>query len=189
MRLGQKLAAARRANVTGTARVLDVARALHVRAPVRRFVHVSTAFVAGTHGGRFSERDAWVGQRFRNAYEQSHLEAETLTRDAHELPTAGTLDIVPVDYVAEAILALADAPAGAATYHLTGGAIATSLHQLGDLVAGHLDRTVAPRAVSGPCATTLHRSPAGRLLMAHFRVGHRVKTNVGCKKSWPRGAQ
>jgi long-chain acyl-CoA synthetase len=54
---------------------------------LRRFGYVSTAYVAGDHRGTFSEDDLYVGQRFRNAYEQTKFEAERLVRArTHELP-------------------------------------------------------------------------------------------------------
>src|SRR4029453_16907016 len=42
----------------------------------RRFVHVSTAYVAGTHAGEFTED--MHGSEFRNTYEQTKCEAERL---------------------------------------------------------------------------------------------------------------
>jgi long-chain acyl-CoA synthetase len=48
---------------------------------------VSTAYVAGTHHGRFTEDVADVGQGFHNSYEQTKLEAEQLVRSlAERLP-------------------------------------------------------------------------------------------------------
>ena len=44
------------------------------------FTHVSTAYVAGTHAGEFTEDDLDVGQGFRNSYERSKFEAEQLVR-------------------------------------------------------------------------------------------------------------
>src|SRR5260370_36952060 len=44
--------------------------------------YLSTAFVAGRHRGRFSERDLDLGQSFRNSYERSKFEAELLVRSA-----------------------------------------------------------------------------------------------------------
>jgi nucleoside-diphosphate-sugar epimerase len=62
--------------------VLQLAR----RAPrLERIVHVSTAYVSGTHPGHFTEADCDVGQAFRNTYEQTKLEAENLVR-ASDLP-------------------------------------------------------------------------------------------------------
>jgi thioester reductase-like protein len=72
-------------NVEGTRRVLELA----ARAPsLERFVHVSTAYVAGTHAGAFEETDLDVGQGFRNPYEQSKAEAERLVRARSDLPVS-----------------------------------------------------------------------------------------------------
>lgn len=75
---------ARLVNVEGTRRALELAAS---SPGLRRFVHVSTAYVAGTHPGRFFERDHDLAQSFRNSYEQSKFEAERLVRDASALPT------------------------------------------------------------------------------------------------------
>ena len=47
---------------------------------LRRFVHVSTAYVAGDRHGVFGEDDVTVGIPFRNTYEQTKHEAEELLR-------------------------------------------------------------------------------------------------------------
>ena len=47
-----------------------------------RLVHLSTAWVAGTRRGLFTEFDLACGQRFCNAFEQSKYEAECLLRDS-----------------------------------------------------------------------------------------------------------
>ena len=47
---------------------------------------ISTAYVAGTHAGRFFECDHDVGQSFHNSYEQSKFEAERLVRSRPGLP-------------------------------------------------------------------------------------------------------
>jgi nucleoside-diphosphate-sugar epimerase len=70
---------ARAINVEGTRRVLELAAGLP---DLRRLVHVSTAYVAGRFAGRFGEDDLFVGQEFRNTYEQSKAEAEQLVREA-----------------------------------------------------------------------------------------------------------
>ncbi|HEU4976081.1 MAG TPA: SDR family oxidoreductase [Baekduia sp.] len=60
-------------NVDGTRELLRLAGC----APgLRRFVHVSTAFVAGDRAGRFLETEGDVGQTCRNTYEQTKLAAE-----------------------------------------------------------------------------------------------------------------
>jgi thioester reductase-like protein len=64
---------ARAINVGGTCAMLDLA----ARAPaLERFVHVSTAFVAGDRPGVYRECEGDVGQPCRNTYEQTKLEAE-----------------------------------------------------------------------------------------------------------------
>src|SRR3954447_1243521 len=55
------------------------------------------------------------------------------------------VDVVPVDYVADAILALAGRAAG--TYHLSAGENATTVGDLVDLASAHLERP-APRTLS-----------------------------------------
>jgi thioester reductase-like protein len=79
---------ARAINVDGVARVLELAREIAAGGSLRRFVHVSTAYVSGRHAGEFSEDDLDVGQEFRNTYEQSKNEAERLLRQATDLPLA-----------------------------------------------------------------------------------------------------
>jgi thioester reductase-like protein len=78
----QSLAEARAINVVGTRGVVQLAQRIAARGRLRRLVHVSTAYVAGRHHGRFTERDLWVGQAFRNSYEQTKAEAEALVRRA-----------------------------------------------------------------------------------------------------------
>jgi long-chain acyl-CoA synthetase len=73
---------AREINVEGTRSMLGLARA----ARARRFVHVSTAYVAGTHAGRFTED--MRGDTFRNTYEQTKCEAEALFDAADDLDVA-----------------------------------------------------------------------------------------------------
>jgi thioester reductase-like protein len=72
---------ARDINVDGTRRMLELAAACQERGGLRRFSHISTAYVAGSHQGEFGEDDYDVGQSFRNTYEQSKWEAEGLVRE------------------------------------------------------------------------------------------------------------
>jgi nucleoside-diphosphate-sugar epimerase len=67
---------AREINVDGTRAILDLAQDVGAR----RFVHVSTAYVAGTHSGTFTED--MLGTEFRNTYEQTKCEAERIVREA-----------------------------------------------------------------------------------------------------------
>ena len=78
---------ARAINVDGTRRVLELAELANACGTFRCYTQISTAYVAGTHSGRFHESDHDVGQDFRNAYEQSKFEAEQLVRSKRELPT------------------------------------------------------------------------------------------------------
>jgi thioester reductase-like protein len=185
------LEASRAINVEGTRRVLEFAERCHARGGLRRLSYISTAYVAGEHVGRFSEDDLDVGQRFRNAYEQSKFEAERLVASSREqmpvtvlrpsivvgehdsgwtqsfnvlywplrafargayaaLPARrdAPVDVVPVDYVADAIFALSQSPeAEGSTYHLTAGAEATSVGELVDLATARFGRP-APRLIA-----------------------------------------
>lgn len=70
-----ELEEARAINVEGTRRLLAACAALPA---LERFVHVSTAYVSGSHEGEFREDDREVGQDFRNTYERTKIEAERL---------------------------------------------------------------------------------------------------------------
>lgn len=177
-------------NVDGTRRVLDFAEHCHARGGLWRVCYISTAYVAGEHKGLFSEDDLDVGQGFRNAYEQSKFEAESVVSRARAwLPTTvlrpsiivgerssgwtasfnvlywplrafargayvavparreAPVDVVPVDYVADAAFALTRAPeAEGATYHLTAGANATTVGELVELATARFGRP-APRLI------------------------------------------
>ncbi|HEY1592557.1 MAG TPA: SDR family oxidoreductase [Solirubrobacteraceae bacterium] len=78
---------ARAINREGTNRVLELAELAKQHGGLERYAHVSTAYVAGTHRGRFFERDLDVSQAFRNSYEQAKFEAEELVRGRSDLPT------------------------------------------------------------------------------------------------------
>lgn len=81
------LPAARSVNVEGTRHMLELAELVAVRGDgLECYGHISTAYVAGEHTGRFGEDAHDLGQRFRNTYEQSKFEAEALVR-ASALPT------------------------------------------------------------------------------------------------------
>jgi thioester reductase-like protein len=182
--------AARAINLDGTRRVLEFAERCHARGVLRRMCYVSTAYVAGEHSGCFSEDDLEVGQRFRNAYEQSKFEAECLIARSHRhLPITvfrpsiivgerdsgwtasfnvlywplrafarGTyaalparadapVDVVPVDYVADAIFALGQSPeAEGATFHLTAGRHVTTVGELVQMASAFFKRP-APRLI------------------------------------------
>ena len=156
---------AERVNVAGLETLLALARDARRAGGLRRFQHVSTAYVAGIQRGDLVAEDLPADtHRFRNSYERTKARAERLLRAQGEvpytiyrpsiivgnsrtgrttgwntiyfpmrlvahghapvLPCAGRqlLDCVPVDFVAEAIRALArrDDTAGG-SYHLTAG--------------------------------------------------------------------
>jgi thioester reductase-like protein len=67
---------ARRINVEGTRRILDLARAAQARVD-----YIGTAYVAGDRQGLAREDELDVGQPFRNSYEQSKMEAEKLAQE------------------------------------------------------------------------------------------------------------
>ena len=82
------LGEARAINVDGTARVLDFAVDAQARDGLQRFLHVSTAYVAGRHEGTFRERQLDAGQTFRNTYEETKADAESIVTLARELGPA-----------------------------------------------------------------------------------------------------
>ncbi len=174
---------ARAINVEGTRAMLELATLCHRHGGLRRFTYISTAYVAGLHAGRFCEDDLDVGQRFRNAYEQSKFESEQLVRAQRErLPVTivrpsiivgdsatgwtasfnvlywptralargafpmlparrrSPVDVVSVDYVADAVQRLSALPAAAGnTFHLTSARDATSIGELLALACEKLD--------------------------------------------------
>jgi nucleoside-diphosphate-sugar epimerase len=178
------LQAARVINVDGTRRMLEFAERCHARGGLRRFSYISTAFVSGEHAGCFSEDDLDVGQLFRNTYEQSKFEAESLVdRSRGHLPITvlrpsiivgerdsgwtasfnvlywplrafsrgsyaalparrdAPVDVVPVDYVADATFVLSQAPAAEdATFHLTAGAHVSTVGELVELATAFFGR-------------------------------------------------
>jgi thioester reductase-like protein len=77
------LAEARAVNVEGTRHVLELAELAAARGDgLQCYGHISTAYIAGDHSGRFGEDAHDLGQGFRNTYEQSKFEAEALVRAA-----------------------------------------------------------------------------------------------------------
>jgi long-chain acyl-CoA synthetase len=170
-------------NLEGTRRVLELAELAQARGGLERYAHISTAYVAGTHSGRFHEHDHDVDQSFRNAYEQSKFEAEQLVRSRADLPTtilrpsiivgdrrsgwtsafnvlywplrafarglypavpavpSALVDVVSIDYVADAIYELCESDAGVGeTYHLTAGAKASNVSELVELASRYFNR-------------------------------------------------
>jgi long-chain acyl-CoA synthetase len=183
---GLELAEARAINVEGTRRLLD-----HAVSCGARFVHVSTAYVAGRHHGLWRESYADCGQRFRNTYEQTKLEAELLVQAAPiestilrpsivvgdsrtgwtssfnvlywpmrafargliaAVPARATsrVDVVPVDYVADAITHVTVArPDVRGTLNLVAGMDAVTAGELVGLTADALGRERPPLVAPG----------------------------------------
>ncbi|MCA9078956.1 MAG: SDR family oxidoreductase [Planctomycetaceae bacterium] len=72
-----------RSNVGGTKNVLEFCG----QAGIRRFHHVSTAYVAGKRTGICYENQLNEGQEFANPYEASKVEAEEMVRSSPHLDT------------------------------------------------------------------------------------------------------
>src|SRR3954467_5605578 len=198
----------REVNVGGTARLLEFGDEANARGGLTRFAYVSTAYVAGTHEGTFREDELDVGQAFRNPYEQSKHEAETLVRAAaHRLPvqifrpsiivgeeTSGwtasfnvlyaplkafargalrvlparrsaPVDVVPVDYVADAIFAIVTGAVerSAETFQLVAGREATNVGRLASLVPPPAPRPprASPATPPGPRRELFPRASTG----------------------------
>jgi thioester reductase-like protein len=188
------LAESRRVNVEGTRRLLEFAELCQGRGQnLRRFCHISTAYVAGDHPGEFTEDELEVGQGFRNAYARSKFEAELVVRErSAQLPIlvlrpsivvgerssgwtssfnvlypplkafsrgaypviparrSTPVDVVPVDYVADAVFELASGSEDdLGVYHLVSGGRATTVGRLIEHSARHFRRR-PPRVVSPP---------------------------------------
>jgi thioester reductase-like protein len=174
---------AREINLEGTARMLEFAELARTRGGLQRYGHISTAYVAGTHDGRFAECDLDVGQEFRNSYEQSKFESEQLVRAHDGLPftimrpsivvgdrrsgwtsafnvlywplrafarglftavpaiPSAPVDVVSIDYVADAIHELCESAGGIGeTYHLTAGADASTIGEIAALASKYFRR-------------------------------------------------
>jgi thioester reductase-like protein len=183
------LAEAREINLEGTRRMVEFAELAQQRGGLERYGHVSTAYVAGTYDGRFSECDLDLGQDFNNSYEQSKFEAEQLVRSKPHLPatimrpsivvgdrrngwtsafnvlywplrafargmfeavpavSSAPVDVVSVDYVADAIYELCEGAGGIGeTYHLTAGAKASTIGEIAQLASGYFRRP-APKVL------------------------------------------
>jgi nucleoside-diphosphate-sugar epimerase len=187
---GAERAELRRVNVEGTRNVLDLALA----APrLRRLNHFSTAYVSGDRVGVILEDELAMGQRFRNAYEETKFQAELLVRRAQAdlpatifrpsivvgdsrtgeidrfegpyalaillvasplavpLPLPGDavapLNVVPVDFVVDAAIAIGEHPAGAGrTVHLVDPA-PLSARRVYEMIAARAGKRLPPVSV------------------------------------------
>jgi thioester reductase-like protein len=179
---------ARAINVEGTREVIGFAREAKALGRLERFVHVSTAYVSGTHPSTFRERQLGAGQEFRNTYEQTKFEAEHVVAGATDLApaiarpsivmgesdsgwtpafnvlywplrafsrglfdtvparAAGRVDVVPVDYVADALVHLLDRDE-VGVFNLTAGRDAATVGELVDLTAERFPDRPKPKLV------------------------------------------
>jgi thioester reductase-like protein len=183
---------AREINVEGTRELIGFARECKALGRLERFVHVSTAYVAGQYSGTFRERQLVAGQSFRNTYEQTKWEAEHIVRAAGDLAPAvarpsivmgesdtgwtpafnvlywplrafsrglfdevpalpaAHVDVVPVDYVADALVHLLDVD-DQGVFNLVAGRDAPLATELVELACDRFDRPrpkVVPPAVA-----------------------------------------
>ncbi len=209
------IAESRGINFRGTQHMLGFADRARQRGGLERFTYVSTAYVAGTYRGEFSERDYDVGQGFRNAYERSKFESEAIVRAAStRLPVQivrpsiivgeqasgwtvafnvlygpirafaegayrlaplnpqAPVDVVPIDYVADALFELSCAgPLG--TFHLVAGDRATTVGRLAQMTAEHFRRPlpwIVPPALYRALYPLLRRTVHGRTRLALERT-------------------
>jgi long-chain acyl-CoA synthetase len=77
VRFDHSLEEARRINVEGTRRMMDLAANMR---QLRSLAYVGTAYVAGERAELVRESELDVGQSYRNTYEQTKAEAEALVR-------------------------------------------------------------------------------------------------------------
>ena len=80
VRFDQPLEEARRINVDGTRNILAFASEARRAGRLRSLAYVGTAYVAGDRAGLVRETELSAGQGFRNTYERTKFEAETLVR-------------------------------------------------------------------------------------------------------------
>lgn len=158
---------ARAVNVGGTERVADLAQRLP---HLRHFVHVSTAYAVGREDGSFrntyeqSKREAelllesrglpltiarpsiivgdstsgWT-TAFNVLYWPLQAFARGIVREVAGDP-AGLLDVVPIDYVADAICELLDGDGDGGTMNVVAGTQAATVAELMGLATQRFDR-------------------------------------------------
>jgi long-chain acyl-CoA synthetase len=99
VRFGSPLEEMRATNVTGTANVVALARAVEADHGLDRLLHVSTAYVAGRRRGEIGEDDLTDAFGFENGYERTKYEAERLVREA--MPTLPATVVRPAMIVGD----------------------------------------------------------------------------------------
>jgi thioester reductase-like protein len=201
---------ARAINVEGTREIIGFAREAKALGRMDRFVHVSTAYVAGAYAGTFRERQLDAGQEFRNTYEQTKWEAEHVVNDATDLAaviarpsivmgesTSGWtpafnvlywplrafsrglftevpahperhVDVVPVDYVADALVHLLDTDESGVV-NLVAGRDAATVDELIGLAAAAFERERPPVVPPGSAGTgSSHADDQGAVYFPYF---------------------
>jgi thioester reductase-like protein len=190
---------ARAINVEGTREVIGFARECKALGRLERFLHVSTAYVAGKNEGTFRERQLDAKQEFRNTYEQTKWEAEHVVREAGDLSPAiarpsivmgesdtgwtpafnvlywplrafsrglfdeipslprAHVDIVPVDYVADALVHLLDSHEEG-VFNLVSGRDAPLANEVIELACDRFDRPRPAIVEGGAPADDDHRA-------------------------------
>jgi thioester reductase-like protein len=183
---------ARAINVEGTREVIALAREVKRLA---RFIHVSTAYVAGITAGTFHEHELDAGQGFRNTYEQTKWEAEHVVNDASDLDpviarpsivmgesTSGwtpafnvlywpirafsrglftevparpeaLVDVVPVDYVADALEQLLEDSSASGVVNLVSGRDACTVDDLVGMTSAAFGKERPPVVAPGSTGT------------------------------------
>ncbi|ACV23389.1 Long-chain-fatty-acid--CoA ligase FadD15 [Slackia heliotrinireducens] len=81
--INQTIEVLRQANVEATGHILNLAERINERRPLHRFMHVSTAYVAGKRSGLIDE-ESFENRGFNSLYEQTKFEAEELVRSRAE---------------------------------------------------------------------------------------------------------
>jgi nucleoside-diphosphate-sugar epimerase len=201
---------ARLINVDGTREVIAFARQAKALGRMDRFIHVSTAYVAGAYAGLFGEGQLDAGQEFRNTYEQTKWEAEHVVNDASDLSpaiarpsivmgesTSGWtpafnvlywplrafsrglfsevpahperhVDVVPVDYVADALVHLLESDESGVV-NLVAGRDAATVDDLIGFASEAFDRERPPVVPPGSAGTgSAHADDQGAVYFPYF---------------------
>jgi nucleoside-diphosphate-sugar epimerase len=212
---------ARAINVEGTRRVLALAEA----ASIDRFVHVSTAYVAGTSSGRFAEDQLDIGQAFRNTYEQTKWESEHLVKASSLEPVVARpsivvgesasgwtpvfnvlywplrafqrglfdevpvlpharVDVVPVDFVADGIVALLDRT-DKGVFNLVASEEASTVTDLVELACARFERP-PPRLIDPAAGAEGAGTDHGAVYLPYFDMelvfdDTRTRTHLGMR--------
>jgi thioester reductase-like protein len=186
---------ARQINVEGTREIIGLAREAKSGGGLDRFIHVSTAYVAGITAGTFHERQLDAGQEFRNTYEQTKWEAEHVVNEASDLdpviarpsivmgesgsgwtPAFNVLywpirafsrglfaevparpealvDVVPVDYVADALVQLLEDSSSSGVVNLVSGRDACTVDDLVSMTSAAFGKERPPVVAPGSTGT------------------------------------